>query len=110
MGTGLGMTESAPFAVFISRPEVRAGDIGVPTAGLELKLVDVDGKTEVRSRGPNITPGYWRASELTEKAFDEEGFYKLNDALKPLGETTIFAPDRNRSGASNSPLVAVTTT
>ena len=82
MGTGLGMTESAPFAVFITRPEVRAGDIGVPTAGLALKLVDIDGKTEVRYRGPNITPGYWRAPEQTAEAFDEEGFFRTGDAVR----------------------------
>lgn len=81
MGTGLGMTESAPFAIFITRPEVRAGDIGVPAAGLELKLVDIDGKTEVRYRGPNITPGYWRAPEQTAEAFDEEGFFRTGDAV-----------------------------
>ena len=81
MGTGLGMTESAPFAVFITNPEVRAGDIGVPAAGLELKLVDIDGKTEVRYRGPNITPGYWRAPEQTAESFDEEGFFRTGDAV-----------------------------
>jgi feruloyl-CoA synthase len=81
MGTGLGMTESAPFAVFITNPEVRAGDIGVPAAGLELKLVDIDGKTEVRYRGPNITPGYWRAPGQTAESFDEEGFFRTGDAV-----------------------------
>jgi feruloyl-CoA synthase len=81
MGTGLGMTESAPFAVFITNPEVRAGDIGVPAAGLELKLVDIDGKTEVRYRGPNITPGYRRAPEQTVESFDEEGFFRTGDAV-----------------------------
>jgi len=81
MGTGLGMTESAPFAVFITKPEVRAGDIGVPAAGMELKLVDIDGKTEVRYRGPNITPGYWRAPEQTAESFDEEGFFRTGDAV-----------------------------
>ena len=81
MGTGLGMTESAPFAVFITNPEVRAGDIGVPAAGLELKLVDTDVKTEVRYRGPNITPGYWRAPKQTAESFDEEGFFRTGDAV-----------------------------
>ena len=76
MTTGLGMTESGPFAIFVTRPEVRSGDLGVPTPGLELKLVDIDGKTEVRYRGPNITPGYWRNAEETAQAFDEEGFFK----------------------------------
>jgi feruloyl-CoA synthase len=82
MGTGLGMTESGPFGIFVTNPFVQAGDLGVPTPGLELKLVDMQGKTEVRYRGPNITPGYWRNAEETEGAFDEEGFFKTGDAVQ----------------------------
>ncbi len=81
MGTGLGMTESGPFGIFVSSHNVKAGDLGVPTPGLELKLVPVDGKVEVRYRGPNITPGYWRAPEATQEAFDEEGFFSTGDAV-----------------------------
>ncbi len=81
MGTGLGMTESGPFALYITGPEVRSGDLGLPAAGLQLKLVDVDGKTEVRYRGPNVTPGYWRSHEATREAFDEEGFFSTGDAV-----------------------------
>jgi feruloyl-CoA synthase len=81
MGTGLGMTESSPFAVFVTNPNVKAGYIGVPTPGMELKLVPVDGKTEVRYKGPNITAGYWRAPEATAEAFDEEGFFRTGDAV-----------------------------
>jgi feruloyl-CoA synthase len=89
MGTGLGMTESGPFGLFVTNPNVRAGDLGVPTPGLELKLVDTDGKTEVRYRGPNITPGYWRAPNETADAFDEEGFFKTGDAVKWIDETDV---------------------
>ena len=89
MTTGLGMTESGPFAIFVTRPEVRSGDLGVPTPGLELKLVEIDGKTEVRYRGPNITPGYWRNPAETADAFDEEGFFKSGDAVKWIDETDI---------------------
>jgi len=89
MGTGLGMTESGPFGLFVTNPNVRAGDLGVPTPGLELKLVDTDGKTEVRYRGPNITPGYWRAPNETAEAFDEEGFFKTGDAAKWIDETDV---------------------
>ena len=81
MGTGLGMTESGPFALYITGPDVKSGDLGLPTPGMELKLIDVDGKTEVRYRGPNITPGYWRAPEATAEAFDEEGFFCTGDAV-----------------------------
>ncbi|AOS79081.1 AMP-dependent synthetase and ligase [Hydrogenophaga intermedia] len=81
MGTGLGMTESGPFGLYITRPEVKSGDLGLPAAGLELKLVPSGDKTEVRYRGPNITPGYWRSPEATAEAFDEEGFFCTGDAV-----------------------------
>ncbi|WP_299510098.1 feruloyl-CoA synthase [uncultured Limnohabitans sp.] len=89
MGTGLGMTESGPFGIFVTNPLVQAGDLGVPTPGLELKLVDTQGKTEVRYRGPNISPGYWRNPEETTGAFDEEGFFKTGDAVKWIDETDV---------------------
>ncbi|MCW5652563.1 feruloyl-CoA synthase [Hydrogenophaga sp.] len=89
MGTGLGMTESGPFGIFVTSPDVRAGDLGLPTPGLELKLVDIDGKTEVRYKGPNITPGYWRMPAETADSFDEEGFFKTGDAVKWIDETDI---------------------
>lgn len=89
MSTGLGMTESGPFAIFVTRPEVRSGDLGVPTPGMELKLVDMEGKTEVRYRGPNITPGYWRNPAETAAAFDEEGFFRSGDAVRWIDETDV---------------------
>jgi feruloyl-CoA synthase len=89
MGTGLGMTESGPFGIFVTTPFVQAGDLGVPTPGLELKLVDTDGKTEVRYRGPNITPGYWRNAEETAGSFDEEGFFKTGDAVKWIDDANV---------------------
>jgi feruloyl-CoA synthase len=89
MGTGLGMTESGPFGIFITNPHVRAGDLGVPAPGLELKLVDTDGKTEVRYRGSNITPGYWRNPEDTAASLDEEGFFCTGDAVKWIDETDV---------------------
>ena len=60
----------------------RAGNIGLPLPGVELKLVPREGKLEARLKGANITPGYWRAPALTADAFDDEGFYKIGDALK----------------------------
>ena len=89
MSTGLGMTESGPFGIFVTNPNVRAGDLGVPTPGLELKLVDMGGKTEVRYKGPNITPGYWRAPKETAEAFDDEGFFCTGDAVKWIDETDV---------------------
>ena len=89
MSTGLGMTESGPFAIFVTSPNVKAGDLGVPTPGMELKLVPNGDKVEVRYKGPNITPGYWRAPEETQEAFDEEGFFCTGDAVKWIDETDV---------------------
>ncbi|MES3001964.1 MAG: feruloyl-CoA synthase [Pseudomonadota bacterium] len=89
MGTGLGMTESSPFAIFITNPNVKAGYLGVPAPGLELKLVPVEGKTEVRYKGPNITPGYWRNDEATRESFDDEGFFCTGDAVLWIDEADV---------------------
>jgi feruloyl-CoA synthase len=82
MVTGLGATETAPMAIQTSWETDHAGVIGIPVPGVELKLVPRDEKLEARVRGPNITPGYWRQPELTEKVFDEEGFYSFGDAVR----------------------------
>jgi feruloyl-CoA synthase len=89
MATGLGMTESAPSALFVNSAEVRAGHVGVPVPGMTLKLVDVDGKTEVRYHGPNVTPGYWRSDAATRDAFDEEGYLLTGDAVKWIDDNDI---------------------
>ncbi len=89
MTSGLGMTESAPFGLFVTHLEVKAGDLGLPCAGMQLKLVKHGDKTEVRYRGPNITPGYWRNPEATKDAFDEEGFLSTGDAVKWIDESNF---------------------
>ena len=81
MTCGFGMTESSPYGLFPSSHEIKAGELGLPTPGMECKLVPIDGKTELRYRGPNITPGYWRAPEATAEAFDDEGFFRTGDAV-----------------------------
>ncbi len=84
MLTGLGMTETAPFAICANAHDVKSGHIGLPAPGMQLKLVASEGKTEVRYRGPNVTPGYWRNPAQTAESFDAEGFYCSGDAVKPI--------------------------
>jgi|CXWL01.1.fsa_nt_gi feruloyl-CoA synthase len=80
--TGYGATETAPAAMFTNRGAARAGSVGLPVDGVEMKLVPAADKLEVRFRGPSITPGYWRQPELTKAAFDEEGYYRTGDAMR----------------------------
>jgi feruloyl-CoA synthase len=82
MMTGLGATESAPAALFTGIEGAASGLIGLPLPGVELKLAPVGEKMEARFRGPLITPGFWRDEELTRASFDEEGFYRMGDAVK----------------------------
>jgi feruloyl-CoA synthase len=77
-----GTTETAPLATASHFLTDRSGMIGVPVPGVEVKLVPRDGKLEVRVRGPNVTPGYWKRPDLTAAAFDEEGFYCPGDAVR----------------------------
>jgi feruloyl-CoA synthase len=89
--TGLGCTESGPSALFANWGGAFSGLLGVPVAGLEVKLVPLGDKWEARYRGANVTKGYWRNPEATVQAFDEEGFYKTGDAVKFLDENN---PDK----------------
>ena len=82
--TGLGATETAPFFMSVTPATSRSGHVGLPVSGNEAKLIPNNGKLEVRARGPNVTPGYWRQPDLSAAAFDEEGFYKFGDAIKPV--------------------------
>jgi feruloyl-CoA synthase len=83
LATALGATETAPFALACTTLQEKAGNVGVPARGLTLKLVPNGGKLEARLKGPTITPGYLGDPARTAAAFDEEGFYRLGDALRP---------------------------
>jgi feruloyl-CoA synthase len=82
MTSSWGGTETAPLSTSAHFLIDRAGVIGVPVPGVELKLVPTEAKVEVRVRGPNVTPGYWKRPDLTNEAFDHEGFYRPGDAVR----------------------------
>lgn len=90
--SGLGMTETSPVALFGNLHATGPGVVGIPVAGMDLKLVPHDDSFEVCYRGPNVTPGYWRDRAATESAFDEDGFFCSGDLL------SFIDPERPRAG------------
>ncbi len=92
MVTGLGMTETAPASMFAVGTNTRSGHIGLPVPGVTVKLVQdasTGDKLEIRFKGPNVMPGYWRAPEQTADAFDDEGFYRTGDAARLIDPDDI---------------------
>jgi feruloyl-CoA synthase len=87
-----GSTETAPLATSCHFAAERSGVIGLPIPSCELKLLPNGDKLEVRVRGPNVSPGYWKHTSLTATHFDEEGFYRIGDAVR------FVDPDRPERG------------
>jgi feruloyl-CoA synthase len=92
MVSSWGLTETAPAVTNCHFQADRSGVVGVPLPGCDLKLLPNGDKLEIRVRGPNITPGYWKRSDLTASAFDTEGFYITGDAMR------FVDPDRPEKG------------
>ena len=89
MATGLGATETSPMALQCTWDTEHSGVIGIPMPGVEAKLIAHGSKTEIRVKGPNVTPGYWKEPELTRRAFDEEGYYRFGDAVRFLDSEDV---------------------
>ncbi|PJI39473.1 feruloyl-CoA synthase [Ferrovibrio sp.] len=87
MTSSWGSTETSPLATAAHYPIERAGVIGVPVPGVQLKFVPSGSKLEIRVKGPNVTPGYLGSEEQTRKAFDEDGFYCIGDAARLADES-----------------------
>ncbi|WP_425989955.1 AMP-binding protein [Afipia sp. DC4300-2b1] len=80
--SGYGATETAPTVCVTHWPSEHAGEIGLPVPGVTLKLLPLDDQRfELRVAGPNVTPGYLNSPELTKAAFDEDGYFRLGDAV-----------------------------
>lgn len=92
MTSSWGLTETAPAVLLQQEPTDRSGVVGVPLPGCEIKLIPADdARYEVRVRGPNIMPGYYKNPEKTAEAFDDEGFFITGDAM-----VFVDADDHNR--------------
>jgi feruloyl-CoA synthase len=79
---GYGTTETGPGIASTHWPSEGKGEIGLPFAGCEIKLVPFGDRFDLRARGPNVFPGYLGRPDLNAEAFDDEGFYKVGDAVQ----------------------------
>jgi feruloyl-CoA synthase len=91
---GWGSTETAPCCTALWFETASAANIGLPLPGVTLKMVPTGDKLELRVRGPNVTPGYWRDPKATAQAFDAEGFYCIGDAGR------LIDPEHAEAGIS----------
>jgi feruloyl-CoA synthase len=82
--TGLGSTETGPFALYCRPDACGSGIVGLPVSGVTVKAAPVDGKMEARVASPSTTPGYWRDPAQTASLRDAEGYLRMGDALEWL--------------------------
>jgi feruloyl-CoA synthase len=80
MTSSWGSTETSPLATAAHFPLEKAGVIGIPCPGVSLKMIPNGASYELRVKGPNVTPGYFRRPDLTAAAFDKDGYYLIGDA------------------------------
>jgi feruloyl-CoA synthase len=79
---GWGATETSPTSTLLYFETPQSCNVGLPIPGTSIKLAPVQDKLEIRVKGPNVTPGYWRNREATAAAFDEQGWYCSGDAAR----------------------------
>jgi feruloyl-CoA synthase len=87
--SGYGATETGPTATNVHWPNLQMGLMGLPTPETTVKLTPMQDRLEFRVKGPQVSPGYYRNPEATAAAFDEEGFYRLGDAARPVDRTHL---------------------
>jgi len=105
LGGGWGMTETSPAGTNLPLDRAQApGDIGLPLPGIEMDVVALDDPTrvlppgevgEVRIRGPNVTPGYWRRPEETAEAF-VDGWFLTGDIGRMAPDGMFTLVDRKK--------------
>ncbi len=81
-GSAFGTTETGPGITVTHWASDGNGEIGLPVSSIDLKLLPVEDRYEIRVRGPSVTKGYYKRPDLTEAAFDEDGYYRTGDLVQ----------------------------
>jgi len=100
---GYGLSETSPVASF-NHPhaERKPGSIGTPIRGVQMRVVDDDGKDvplgdvgEIAIRGENVMKGYWNRPEDTDKAIPD-GWFRTGDLARQDEDRYFFIVDRKK--------------
>jgi long-chain acyl-CoA synthetase len=100
---GYGLSETSPVACF-NHPHMprKPGSIGVPVRGVEMRLVDDDGKDapsgevgEIAIRGHNVMKGYWNKPEATAAAIPD-GWFRSGDIARTDDDGYFYIVDRKK--------------
>ena len=100
---GYGLSETSPVASFNHPDRVRkAGSIGTPIRGVEMRLIDEWGKDvpvgdigEIAIRGHNVMKGYWRRDDATAEAIPD-GWFRSGDLARADDDGYFFIVDRRK--------------
>jgi long-chain acyl-CoA synthetase len=101
---GYGLSESSPAAAF-NHPnkERKAGSIGTPIEGVEMRVVDLDGVEvpqgdagEIQIRGHNVMKGYWNLPDATKSTITDEGWLNTGDVGKIDEDGYFYIVDRTK--------------
>jgi long-chain acyl-CoA synthetase len=100
---GYGLSETSPVASF-NHPhaERKPGSIGTPIRGVEMRVVDDEGRDvapgevgEIAIRGENVMKGYWGKPEETAKAIPD-GWFRTGDLARQDDDGYFFIVDRKK--------------
>ncbi|WP_406814695.1 long-chain-fatty-acid--CoA ligase [Mycobacterium sp. M23085] len=101
---GYGLSESSPVAAFNhpSRPR-KAGSIGTPIDGIEMRVVDLDGLEvpqgqtgEIQIRGHNVMKGYWNLPDATKATITSDGWLNTGDVGRIDEDGYFYIVDRTK--------------
>ena len=101
---GYGLSESSPAAAFNhpNRPR-KAGSIGTPIEGVEMRVVDLDGVEvpqgeagQIQIRGHNVMKGYWNLPDATKETITPDGWLNTGDVGRVDEDGYFYIVDRTK--------------
>ncbi|HKL33775.1 MAG TPA: AMP-binding protein [Tangfeifania sp.] len=94
---GYGLTETSPLLAGAVGKNRKLGSTGIAMEGVQLRLGDVDlttGEGEIQAKGQNVMKGYYKAPEITNEVFTDDGWFKTGDKGKFDKQNSLFIRGR----------------